>query len=98
MTTYPENQPIGISQPAGSATWYRGDARFAAVSAAAVSAAAPSDPTARPPPASVVQHAVMVPAMLGVMLWRYDEYATPHAAMTRAPAELPVSTLQRSGS
>ncbi len=23
-----------------------------------------------------IQHAVMVPAMLGVMLWRYDEYAT----------------------
>jgi hypothetical protein len=26
-----------------------------------------------------VQHAVMVPAMLGVMLWRYDEYSRPHA-------------------
>ena len=25
-----------------------------------------------------VQHAVMVPAMLGVMLWRYDHYARPH--------------------
>lgn len=25
-----------------------------------------------------VQHAVMIPAMLGVMLWRYDEYARPH--------------------
>ena len=25
-----------------------------------------------------IQHAVMVPAMLGVMLWRYDEYAQPH--------------------
>jgi flagellar biosynthetic protein FliP len=25
-----------------------------------------------------VQHAVMVPAMLGVMLWRYDEYAHAH--------------------
>jgi hypothetical protein len=23
-----------------------------------------------------IQHAVMIPAMLGVMLWRYDEYAT----------------------
>jgi hypothetical protein len=23
----------------------------------------------------VVQHAVMIPAMLGVMLWRYDAYA-----------------------
>ena len=30
--------------------------------------------------ALAVQHAVMVPAMLGVMLWRYDEYARPHAA------------------
>lgn len=30
--------------------------------------------------ALLVQHAVMVPAMLGVMLWRYDEYARPHAA------------------
>jgi flagellar biosynthetic protein FliP len=30
----------------------------------------------------VIQHAVMVPAMLGVMLWRYDEYA--HAHGTRA--------------
>lgn len=29
-------------------------------------------------PALVVQHVVMVPAMLGVMLWRYDEYAHPH--------------------
>ena len=27
-----------------------------------------------------VQHAAMVPAMLGVMLWRYDEYARPRAA------------------
>jgi hypothetical protein len=26
-----------------------------------------------------VQHAVMVPAMLGVMLWRYGDYARPHA-------------------
>ena len=25
-----------------------------------------------------VQHVVMVPAMLGVMLWRYDEYSRPH--------------------
>jgi hypothetical protein len=25
------------------------------------------------------QHAVMIPAMLAVMLWRYDEYARPHA-------------------
>jgi hypothetical protein len=27
-----------------------------------------------------LQHVVMIPAMLGVMLWRYDEYARPHAA------------------
>jgi hypothetical protein len=26
-----------------------------------------------------VQHVVMVPAMLAVMLWRYDHYARPHA-------------------
>ncbi len=26
-----------------------------------------------------VQHAVMVPAMLGVMLWRYDEYSHVHS-------------------
>jgi flagellar biosynthetic protein FliP len=26
-----------------------------------------------------VQHAVMIPAMLGVMLWRYEHYAHPHA-------------------
>ncbi len=26
-----------------------------------------------------VQHTVMVPAMLGVMLWRYDHYARPRA-------------------
>jgi hypothetical protein len=25
-----------------------------------------------------VQHVVMIPAMLGVMLWRYDHYARPH--------------------
>ena len=30
--------------------------------------------------ALAVQHALMVPAMLGVMLWRYEEYARPHAA------------------
>jgi flagellar biosynthetic protein FliP len=30
--------------------------------------------------ALAVQHAVMVPAMLGVMLWHYEEYARPHAA------------------
>lgn len=29
--------------------------------------------------ALAVQHAVMTPAMLGVMLWRYDEYSRPHA-------------------
>lgn len=33
-----------------------------------------------------VQHAVMVPAMLGAMLWRYDEYALPHAASSAALA------------
>ena len=33
-----------------------------------------------------VQHAAMVPAMLGVMLWRYDEYARPHAASSPAGA------------
>lgn len=26
-----------------------------------------------------LEHAVMIPAMLGVMLWRYAEYARPHA-------------------
>jgi hypothetical protein len=26
-----------------------------------------------------VQHVVMIPAMLGVMLWRYQEYSHPHA-------------------
>ena len=26
-----------------------------------------------------VQHVVMIPAMLGVMLWRYEEYSEPHA-------------------
>jgi hypothetical protein len=34
--------------------------------------------------ALAVQHAAMVPAMLAVMLWRYDEYARPHAAGTLA--------------
>jgi hypothetical protein len=28
--------------------------------------------------AMALQHTVMVPAMLGVMLWRYDEYARAH--------------------
>lgn len=31
--------------------------------------------------AFAVQHAVMVPAMLGVMLWHYSEYASPHTPM-----------------
>jgi hypothetical protein len=26
-----------------------------------------------------IQHAVMIPAMLGVMLWRYQEYSHPHS-------------------
>jgi hypothetical protein len=26
-----------------------------------------------------LQHAVMIPAMLGVMLWRYQDYSHPHA-------------------
>jgi hypothetical protein len=26
-----------------------------------------------------IQHAVMIPAMLGVMLWRYQDYSRPHA-------------------
>ena len=26
-----------------------------------------------------LEHAVMIPAMLGVMLWRYQEYSHPHA-------------------
>jgi hypothetical protein len=26
-----------------------------------------------------VQHVVMIPAMLGVMLWRYEHYSRPHA-------------------
>ena len=26
-----------------------------------------------------VQHVVMIPAMLGVMLWRYEHYSQPHA-------------------
>jgi flagellar biosynthetic protein FliP len=29
-------------------------------------------------PALLVQHAVMLPAMLAVMVWRYDEYAHVH--------------------
>jgi flagellar biosynthetic protein FliP len=26
-----------------------------------------------------VQHVVMIPAMLAVMLWRYEDYSHPHA-------------------
>jgi hypothetical protein len=26
-----------------------------------------------------LEHAVMIPAMLGVMVWRYEEYASPHS-------------------
>jgi hypothetical protein len=31
-----------------------------------------------------VQHAVMIPAMLGVMLWRYEHYSRPHAWVSPA--------------
>ena len=31
-------------------------------------------------PGLAIQHLVMLPAMLGVMLWRYDEYAHIHHA------------------
>ena len=41
--------------------------------------------------AFAIQHAVMVPAMLAVMLWRYDEYATP--TPSRGPGELRSFTL-----
>lgn len=37
--------------------------------------------------AFAVQHAVMVPAMLGVMLWCYSEYASPHTAMVPSVAD-----------
>ncbi len=37
----------------------------------------------------LVQHVVMIPAMLGVMLWRYDEYAHHHAGRTEHTASLP---------
>ena len=30
--------------------------------------------------ALAVQHGIMIPAMLAVMLWRYDEYSRPHAS------------------
>jgi hypothetical protein len=36
--------------------------------------------------ALALQHAVMVPAMLGVMLWRYDEYAHDHRRGPRVKA------------
>jgi hypothetical protein len=26
-----------------------------------------------------IQHAIMIPAMLGVMLWRSEDYSQPHA-------------------
>jgi hypothetical protein len=29
--------------------------------------------------ALAIQHSIMIPAMLGVMLWRYEDYAHPHA-------------------
>ena len=29
--------------------------------------------------ALALQHAVMIPAMLGVMLWRHEEYSQPHS-------------------
>jgi hypothetical protein len=45
------------------------------VAAAALAAAGALDASA----ALGVQHAVMIPAMLGVMLWRYEHYSHPHA-------------------
>jgi hypothetical protein len=44
------------------------------ITAAALAAAGVLDTGA----ALGVQHAVMIPAMLGVMLWRYDEYSRRH--------------------
>lgn len=39
--------------------------------------------------AFAIQHALMIPAMLGVMLWRYDEYAAhEHRRHCRQPAGL----------
>ncbi len=32
----------------------------------------------------LIQHVVMIPAMFGVMLWRYDEYSRHHAPRSRA--------------
>ncbi len=37
--------------------------------------------------AFAVQHAVMVPAMLGVMLWRYSEYASLRTAVVAIAGE-----------
>ena len=33
--------------------------------------------------ALAVQHVVMIPAMLGVMLWRYEHYSHPHGGTAR---------------
>lgn len=42
------------------------------------------------PTGFVIQHAVMLPAMLGVMLWRYDEYAH-HNHITTSPDGAPTA-------
>ena len=44
-------------------------------------------------PAFAIQHAVMIPAMLGVMLWRYDEYATRHTELQ--PSQLSIFHARR---
>jgi uncharacterized membrane protein YhaH (DUF805 family) len=79
---------MGVSMTVPMVAWmgYRGHARgrnaemaasmmVPTVAAAALAAAGALGSGA----ALAVQHAVMVPAMLGVMLWRYEHYSQPHA-------------------
>jgi uncharacterized membrane protein YhaH (DUF805 family) len=79
---------MGVSMTVPMVAWmgYRGHARgrngemaasmmVPTVAAAALAAAGALGSGA----ALGVQHAVMVPAMLGVMLWRYEHYSQPHA-------------------
>ncbi len=75
---------MGISMVAPMVGWmaYRGHTRaqnaemaMAMIMPTAITAALAAAGTFDAATALGVQHVVMVPAMLGVMLWRYDEYA-----------------------
>jgi hypothetical protein len=97
---------MGVSMTAPMVVWmtYRGHPRARNAEMAAsmlvptVAAAALAGAGALQVGAALgLQHAVMIPAMLGVMLWRYDHYSQPHAPGPWPRRPSPVTKVREDG-